>query len=456
MLNNGPNRPTGSHDDTAVRKAYRSRMTTSRSRSNRTLTDASGKTPSSVNNLVHDFTVRLIAAAELAAAERGQAIIDSVFSALAAGPDSHLGKAAKKRADRDRSQVVAALTRQFLSAIEQPVRGHVREMLERELAGDSAASTRSRMGERSPSSPEASTLAPTPAPARRKTRRTRPNLLLPPPLAPEQIKRDQEFARLRALLRPVAVETIAPLPPPVVVTPPVQPQRPASPGDVLRALEREIQNAVPSLGTLGPERCTAQIAAWTGQVRGLRDRLPPDVSATMRPAFRIFLEHLTQLRIEMEAHVVDALEPNWKAPDWDAYVEVNRARVAQRKPELPIDILHLHHRAMLRALVLPHRRNVPQYAAAVINAAAEALHPEDSLLQSAIRRHRSTQQAPAPDGTTNPPPPPTGASVTPVAQASAEALGKVAPAIPAQAQDQDKAPSDAMTAENEYDRTWSK
>jgi hypothetical protein len=176
----------------------------------------------------------------------------------------------------------------------------------------------------------------------------------------------------------------------------------------------------------------------------------------MRPAFRIFLEHLTQLRVEMEAHVVDALEPNWKAPDWDAYVEVNRACVEQRKPVLPIDSVHLHHRAMLRALVLPHRRNVPQYAAAVINAAAAALHPEDSLLQSAIRRHRSAQQSQAPDGPTHLPPSPTGASVAPVAPADAEALGRIAPVVPAPTPGQDKASSDAVTAENEYDRTWSK
>ncbi|HEX7509058.1 MAG TPA: hypothetical protein VF550_19955 [Polyangia bacterium] len=412
--------------------------------------------PLSVTNLVHDFTLRLIAATELAAAKRGKAIIDSVFSALAAGTDSHLGKAAKKRADRDRGQVVAALTQQFLSTIEQPVRGHVRAMLERELAGGSAASTHVRTGERSHSFAEASTFAPAPAQARRRTRRARPNPRLPPPLDPKQIERDQEFARLRALLRPVAVETIAPLPEPVVVTPPVQPQRPASPGDVLRALEKEIQNAVPSLGTLGPERCTAQIAAWTGLVRGLRDRLPPEVSATMRPAFRIFLEHLTQLRVEMEAHVVDALEPNWKAPDWDAYVEVNRARVEQRKPALPIDIVHLHHRAMLRALVLPHRRNVPQYAAAVINAAAEALHPEDSLLQSAIRRHRSAQQSQAPAEPTISPPTPTSASVSPVAETITEPLGKGAPEVPEQAPGQAHAPSAPLTAENEFDSAWSK
>ena len=431
-------------------------MTTSRTHSNRTLTEASGKTPLSVHNLVHDFTLRLIAAAELAAAEQGTAIIDSVFSALAAGVDSNLGKAAKKRADRDRSQIVATLTQQFLDTIEKPMRAYVREKLNHELMHGPLPAGRPRAGERHSSSSETATSDPTATPTRRRIRRARPNPRLPPPLDPEQIKRDQEFARLRALLRPVAAEPLAPLPPaPMVEAPPVQPQRPASPGDVLRALEKEIQNAVPSLGTLGPERCTAQIAAWTGQVRGLRDRLPPDVSATMRPAFRIFLEHLTQLRVEMEAHVVDALEPNWKSPDWDAYVEVNRARVEERAPALSTDRQHIHHRSMLRALVLPHRRNVPQHAAAIIKAAAEALHPEDSLLQSAIRRHSADRQPQAADVPTNLPPPPP--HVAPIAQANAEALGKVAQEVPAQAPDQNETANDPpMTAENEFASTWSK
>lgn len=408
----------------------------------------------SVNTLVQDFTLRLIAAAELATAERGKAIIDSVFAKLGAGADFQLGKAARKRADRDRSHVVATLTRQFLLAIEQPVRAHVREMLERELARGSHAPTRSRTSENKPSTSAAEMFEPAVTPARRRTRRARPNLRLPPPLDPEQIKRDQEFARLRSLLRPVAAEPIAPLPSPVMVAPPVQAPRPASPGDVLRTLEKEIQGAVPSLGTLGPERCTAQIAAWAGQVRGLRERLPPDVSATMRPAFRIFLEHLTQLRVEMEANVVDALEPNWKSPDWEAYVEVNRARVEQRATELSIDRLHNHHRSMLRALVLPHRRNVPQYAAAIINAATEALHPEDSLLQSAIRRHRADRQAQAPAGSATPPTVSTSASVAPTAQTNADARGEVAPAIPDQAPS--SAPTAPVTAEDEFSSPWTK
>ena len=184
-----------------------------------------------------------------------------------------------------------------------------------------------------------------------------------------------------------------------MAAPSAQAHRPAGPGDLLRALEKEIQDAVPTLGTLGPVRCSAQIATWVGQVRGLRDRLPPDVSATMRPAFRIFLEHLAQLRLQMEAHVVDALEPDWKAPDWDVYVEVNRARAEQRPPSVSRDQLQTHYRGMLRALVLSYRRNVPQQALPIIDEAAQVLHPEDNLLQSARRRHRAVtqEQQPGPD-----------------------------------------------------------
>jgi hypothetical protein len=397
-------------------------------------------TPLSVNDLVADLTTRLLAAAELAAAQRGQAIIDSVFSALASGVDAHLGKAVRKRADRQRNRIVTTLTRQFLKAIQKPLRASVRERIKRELASHAGAAKRA-------------TLAPGAEPVRRRIRRARPNLRLPPPLDPEQIRRDQEFARLRALLRPVAVETIVPLPAPIVVAPPAQPARPTSPGDVLRVLEKEIQNAVPTLGTLGPDRCAAQIAVWTGQVRGLRDRLPPDVAATMRPAFRIFLEHLTQLRVEMEAHVVDALEPNWKAPDWDAYVEVNRARALQRAPELSIDRLHMHHRAMLRALVLPHRRNVPGQAAAIIDAAAGALHPEDSLLQSAIRRHRPAPPAQAPEPSVGSSAAPSVADAALATQPSSEPLGEAVADVPAPAAN---APAEPVTAENEYDSLWTK
>jgi hypothetical protein len=115
----------------------------------------------------------------------------------------------------------------------------------------------------------------------------------------------------------------------------------------------------------------------------------------MRPAFRIFLEHLTELRAAMEAHFVDALEPKWNPPSWADYVEVNRARAEGRAPVLSADRLVAHHRSMLRALVLPHRRNVPEQALPVIAAAAEVLPADDGLLRSARRRH-SEKRPPKP------------------------------------------------------------
>jgi hypothetical protein len=270
---------------------------------------------------------------------------------------------------------------------------------------------------------------------------------LPPPLDPEQIKRDQEFARLRALLKPVAEERFAPAPAPSVVVPPLAPsQRSASPGETLHALEKEIQNAVPTLGTLGPERCGAQIAVWVGQVRALRERLSPELSAAMRPALRIFLEHLTQLRMEMEAYIVDAL-------DWEAYVEVNRACVEQRAPELTSDRLRLYYHAMLRALVLPHRRNVPQQARPIITGASEVLTPGDTLLHSAVRRHSSAWKVPSPSKDA-PAAPPVAASAVPVVTDTIDAApAHVAPAA-APAQNAGEPPAAPMTGE--FDSTWTK
>jgi len=407
----------------------------------------------SVGSIISEFTDQLSQAAELAAMERGRYIIDTIFAQVAnRGQALLLGSSAAKQANRERDRVITTLTRNFLEALEAPMRARVRAKVDRELAHASRAAAREKPGQTNfPFATPATAL-----PVRRKVRRARPPVHLPPPLDPEQIKRDQEFARLRALLKPVAAEPVTPAPAPAIAAPPpVQTQRPASPGDVLRALEKEIQNAVPTLGTLGPQRCGAQIAAWAGQVRGLRDRLPADISATMRPAFRIFLEHLTQLREQMEAHMVDALEPNWKAPDWDAYVEVNRANAENRAPDLSTDRQHNYHRTMLRTLVLPHRKSVPGQAAAIINAAAESLHAEDSLLQSAIRRHRSTMAPPAPAAnqetaptlTESVPDAPTtdtvSAEVVSTPQTELPEVAPTAPAVP-------------QFPENEFDSTWTK
>jgi hypothetical protein len=409
----------------------------------------------SVDDLILDFTERLLAAVELATVERGEAIIAKMFSEVERSADSYIGKAAKKQAERERRQRVSALTQQFLDAIEQPLHAHVREMLAREFTRGPVAPSRSHADESSSPFAETATFAPTTTPTRRRTRRVRPNLRLPPPLDPEQIKRDQEFARLRSLLKPVADAPLPPAPAWEVAAPSAQPQRPASPGETLRALEKEIQDAVPTLGTLGPERCGAQIAVWVGKVRDMRDRLSPELSAAMRPAFRIFLEHLTQLRMEMEAHVVDALEPNWKAPDWEAYVEVNRARVEQRAPTLSADRLQLHYHAMLRALVLPHRRNVPEQAMPIITGASEVLSPGDSLLRSAVRRHSSAWKTPAPSTAKEPPAAPPVTDAASGEPTVADAVDTLAPAPSVKAKETaGEIASDPVTSENEFDSTW--
>ena len=297
-----------------------------------------------LNTIIDEFARQLTEVAEKAAAEESQALLRDAFAVF---------QAEEERQNPQRQQWLEDLTQQMVAALAQLMQDMGDEHVRNELARRSAQTGQG------PS--QVSGII------RRRVRR-KPVRPAPPPLDPEQIKRDQEFARLRALLKPVADQEIAPMPTPLpVATPPAQAQRPAGPGELLHALEKEIQDAVATLGTLGPVRCSAQIAAWVGKVRGLRDRLPPDVSATMRPAFRIFLEHLGQLRLQMEAHVVDALEQDWKAPDWDVYVEVNRARAEERAPNVPRDKLQTHYRAMLRALVLPYRRNVPQQALPIID-----------------------------------------------------------------------------------------
>jgi hypothetical protein len=321
-----------------------------------------------LTTIIDEFARQLTEVAERAAAEQSQALLREAFAVF---------RAEEQQPNPQRQRWLEDLTQQMIAAIGQLMQDMGGERVRNEL------SRRAAQGTQGPS--QVSGIV-------RPRARRKPVRPAPPPLDPEQIKRDQEFARLRTLLKPVADEELAPAPTPSLVTPPVQAPRPAGPGDLLHSLEKEIQDAVPTLGTLGPVRCAAQIAAWVGQVRGLRDRLPPEVSATMRPAFRIFLEHLGELRLQMEAHVVDALEQDWKAPDWDVYVEVNRARAEQRPPNVPRDNLQMHYRAMLRALVLPYRRNVPQQALPIIDEAAQVLPPEDNLLQSARRRHRTVTQ----------------------------------------------------------------
>jgi hypothetical protein len=398
-------------------------------------------TPSpSVEDLVADVTQQLAGAAERATQEHGNQLIADIFASVFQQPRTGKERRAHKRAERERQRLIAGFSKRLLGGIERCTRLRVKELLAEKRA--------ERRKERAAASASAAARATNEGAGLSKPRRRRkPVRPVPPPLDPEQIKRDAEIARLRALLRPVAQPAPVPIaPPPVVVV--REPVRPSTPGDVLRALEKEIQNAVPTLGTLGPERCTAQIAVWSGQVREVRDRLPPDVATTMRPAFRIFLEHLAQLQVAMEAQVVDALEPTFNAPDWEVYIEANRARVEQRPPRLPDEKLQIFHRTMLRALILPHRRNASQEAIKILEAASRALPPTDPQLQSALRRFASlwkTRAAAAPieagQSTTPPAPSIPGTAVTP------PAVEPPSPPSP---------PSTPASPDSEFDSPWIK
>jgi hypothetical protein len=395
-----------------------------------------------VDDLIADVTLQLAGAAERATQEHGNQLIAEIFASVFGEPRTGKERRAHQRAERERQRWVAGLSKQLLGGIEQCTRLRVKELrAEKRAQGREERAAASAAARAARAAGESGRLL---KPRRRRT----PVRPAPPPLDPEQIKRDAENARLRALLRPVATPAPAPAEPvPVVV--PREPARPSTPGDILRALEKEIQNAVPTLGTLGPERCSAQIAVWSGQVRDVRDRLPPDVAATMRPAFRIFLEHLTQLQVAMEALVVDALEPTFNAPDWDVYIEANRARVEQRPPRLPDEKLQIFHRTMLRALILPHRRNANQEAIKILEAASQALPPTDPQLQSALRRFASLWKAraavaAAPATSTPDNPPDTsipGAAVTPP---------------PAEEPSPAPEPSTSASPDGEFDSPWIK
>ncbi len=384
----------------------------------------------SENDLVADLTRQMFGAVETATQEHGKELIDELFASMSAEPRTERERRARNRADREMARTVRLLTNELVVAIERCMRGHAKEVL---------AQKRSERAAQAKSTGVAADASKQPR------RRRKPVKPAPPPLDPEQVKRDAENARLRALLKPATHEAAPPPPAPAPVVPPHEPVRPSTPGDVLRALEKEIQDAVPKLGTLGPDRCAAQIAVWTGQLRLLRESLPPDVSSTMRPAFRIFLEHLGQLRIAMEAQVVDALEPTFTAPDWEAYIEANRARVEQRPPRLPDDKLQVYHRTMLRALIQPHRRNASQEVLGILEKAQRALPATDPQLQSAMRRFASVWKAAHP----------------PVAHTSAEPTNQPAepmaptPAPQAKASD-GSTPEPATPVEDDFESPWIK
>jgi hypothetical protein len=391
----------------------------------------------SENDMIADLTRQLLGAVEVATQEHGKVLIEEIFANMSAEPRTAREKRERDRSEHELARTLRGLTKQLVDAIERCTRG-----LEKELLAQ-------KRRERSASAEDKAT--PSLVGGAKPRRHRKPVRPAPPPLDPEQIKRDAENARLRALLKPVAA---VPAPEPVTPAPvvvPREPVRPSTPGDVLRALEKEIQDAVPKLGTLGPERCAAQIAVWTGQIRLLRDSLPPDVSATMRPAFRIFIEHLAQLRVAMEAQVVDALEPTFIAPDWEAYIEANRARVEQRAPRLPDDKLQVYHRTMLRALIQPHRRTANQEVLGIMEAARRALPPNDPQLQSALRRFASVWKAAHPPVEASP-----AAHKPQAAEPAAPAAESPAPqssSSPPEAQDEAQ---DETEDEDDFESTWTK
>lgn len=410
------------------------------------------KLPPPFASIAQALALRLEEAIVAATHERGMALIDARFARIRSQAGLGLGGRAAARAERERRRVLAPVTKQFLRSLELAVREHVRDELNRQRTARAEARRAARRE----------------VPVRRRAQ-PRP---VPPPPDPEQRKRDAEMARIRALLRPTSedlpVVPPEPAPPPAAISVP----QPATPGEFLRALEKEIQDAVPSLAGLGPERAGARIAAWTGQVRQLRDGLPAELAALMRPAIRIFLEHLTELRTALDATFVDALEPKWHPPDWGIYIEANRARAEGKPPALDAEKLVAHHRAMLKTLVQPHRRHVPEQAGPVIAAAAEVLPPTDGQLRSAIRRHEARRPRPPrheedASGRTGhvlevpedlgekPVATPTETSAAPADEAATAFLPDGSPVteLPSDAPAAPPAPS---PGEDEFDQTWTK
>jgi hypothetical protein len=107
--------------------------------------------------------------------------------------------------------------------------------------------------------------------------------------------------------------------------------------------------------------------------------------------------------------------------------------------------MQVHHRTLLRALVLPHRRNANQQAIEIIEAASRGLPPNDPQLQSALRRfasllksHAGPAEVSAPENRAEP-------SVT------SEHVDDKAAAE----KDETPAPS-AAPGENEFDSPWVK
>jgi len=160
--------------------------------------------------------------------------------------------------------------------------------------------------------------------ARRKATATSPVTPLPLP-SPEQQRRDAEFARLRALLKPTgqddtagAAETAAAAPSPLTVV--------APPSDPLRLLEDEIRAQAHALAQLSQTSLTARIAAWAGRARSYEE------TTGNRVAAQLLLEKLRAFARAMDAGRIEALNGSWRTRDWDSYVRTNEA-LAEARPD---------------------------------------------------------------------------------------------------------------------------
>lgn len=148
--------------------------------------------------------------------------------------------------------------------------------------------------------------------------------------SPEQERRDADFARLRALLKPTghddASGVVGTLPPPAALSP-VEP-----PADPLRSLEAEVRNQAHALAQLPQTRCTARIAAWAGRVRSYEE------TDGNRVAADLLLEKLRVLARAMDAGRIEALNGSWRTRDWPSYIRTNEALAeAPQEPETIIE-----------------------------------------------------------------------------------------------------------------------
>lgn len=156
-------------------------------------------------------------------------------------------------------------------------------------------------------------------------------VLAPAVPSPEEERRDAEFARLRALLKPTGQEdasrtgeTLSAQPRTSAVAPP---------SDPLRLLEDEVRLQAHGLTQLPPASCTARIAAWAGRVRSYEEATGNRVAADL------LLDKLRALARAMDAGRIEALNGSWRTSDWGAYIRTNEGLADARpaRPQAPGD-----------------------------------------------------------------------------------------------------------------------